>query len=393
MPRLEQWEIKKYWEIFRGLKPEKNKLNGDKLKPVFNNSHLAQDQLTKIWDLADIDVDGELDFEEFCIAMRLIFDLVNGNTTKVPYKLPDWLIPGSKRHLVEADQAVVSNVNNTGNSSGGESDTDDEYTLSSDFDWYISPTDKNSYEDVYNSSCDNYGRISFNSLDGLYKTLSKVPPTDISYAWNIVNPKQSETIDKDQCLVFLHILNQRSNGKRVPRSIPPSLRATFSKEVPEYDIDSHQGDLKLSSNSPAQTQDNEPKSFASSYVNKLGSSNNELVSNGTDFTGTEGTDWEEVKLRRELEDLEKLLKRAEFEKNNKSKDSKTSLLKYEFEQLLKYKEEQVKQMKSNIGGASDLNSVLSNIGSIEVHVNQLETFLQSKKDEFSQLNKQIESLK
>lgn len=393
MPRLEQWEIKKYWEIFRGLKPEKNKLNGDKLAPVFKNSHLAQEQLTKIWDLADIDVDGQLDFEEFCIAMRLIFDLVNGNTTSVPHKLPDWLIPGSKRHLVEADQAVVSKVNNL----GSESDTDDEYTLSSDFDWYISPTDKNSYEDVYNASCDNYGRITYDSLNGLYKTLTNVPPTDITYAWNIVNPKQSETIDKDQCLVFLHILNQRSNGKRVPRSVPPSLRATFSKEIPEYDPSSHQGDISTYSTSnsaaPAETIQKNKQSFASDYLNKLGTSSTAIVSSGTDFSETKGTDWEEVKLRRELEDLENLLKKAEAEKNNKGKDSKTSLLKYEFEQLYKYKEEQVKQMKSQAGGVSDLSSVISNIGSIEVQVNQLEAFLQSKKDEFSELNRQIESLR
>lgn len=392
MPRLEQWEIKKYWEIFRGLKPEKNKLNGDKLKPVFKNSHLAQEQLTKIWDLADIDVDGELDFEEFCIAMRLIFDLVNGNTSNVPYKLPDWLIPGSKRHLIEADQAITSKVNNT-SGSGGESDTDDEYTLSSDFDWYISPTDKSSYEDVYNASCDNYGRITYNSLDGLYKTLTKVPKTDISYAWNIVNPKQSETIDKDQCLVFLHILNQRSNGKRVPRSVPPSLRATFSKEIPEYDPSSHQGNLNISKKSDNDSTENKQQSFASDYLSKLGTSGKPLVSNGTDFSETKGTDWEEVKLRRELEDIENLLKRAENEKNNKGKDNKTGLLKYEFEQLLKYKQEQVKQMKSNNGGASDLNSVINNIGAIEVQVNQLESFLQAKKDEFSELNRQIESLK
>lgn len=387
MPRLEQWEIKKYWEIFRGLKPDHNKLNGEKVKPVFKNSHLGQDQLTKIWDLADIDVDGELDFEEFCIAMRLIFDLVNGNTVSVPHKLPDWLIPGSKRHLVQADEAIQSNVNLSSVNTGNESDTDEEYSLSSDFDWYISPTDKLSYEDVYDSSCDNYGRITYDSLDGLYKTLSKVPKTDISYAWNIVNPKQSETIDKDQCLVFLHILNQRSNGKRVPRSIPPSLRATFSKEIPDYDLNSHQTNINTST---AATVPETKQSFASQYLNKLGSSKNAIVSSGTDFTETEGTDWEEVKLRRELEDLEKLLTKAENEKNNKGKDDKLSLVKYEFEQLLKYKEEQVKQLKS---GSSDLSLVINNIGSVESQVNQLESFLESKKKEFSELNQQIEALK
>lgn len=386
MPKLEQWEIKKYWEIFRGLKPDDKKLTGEKLAPVFKNSRLEQDKLTKIWDLADIDVDGKLDFEEFCIAMRLIFDLVNGNTSSVPTKLPDWLIPGSKRHLIEADNAVSSKVNNV----SGESDTDDEYTLSSDFDWYISPTDKTSYEDVYNASCDTYGRITYNSLDGLYKSLPKVPVTDITYAWNIVNPKQSKTIDKDQCLVFLHILNQRSNGKRVPRSIPPSLRATFSKEIPEYDPSSHQADINI----PEPSKVPEAKqSFASDYLNKLGSNSNSLVSNGTDFTETEGTDWEEVKLRRELEDLEKLLKKAEDEKNNKGKDNKLDLIKYEFEQLSKYKEEQVKQASNKVGGGSSLNSVINNIEAIQSQVTQLEIFLQSKKNELTELNNQIESLK
>lgn len=386
MPKLEQWEIKKYWEIFRGLKPEQNKLDGDKLAPVFKNSRLEQDKLTKIWDLADIDADGQLDFEEFCIAMRLIFDLVNGNTNSVPSQLPGWLIPGSKRHLVEANDAVSTKVNNVGN----ESDTDDEYSLSSDFDWYISPTDKTAYEDVYNASCDAYGRITYNSLDGLYKTLSNVPKTDISYAWNIVNPKQSETIDKDQCLVFLHILNQRSNGKRVPRSIPPSLRATFSKEIPEYDVESHQTKIN---NPHVKSDTKQEQSFASSYFNKLGSTKQPLVSNGTDFTETKGTDWEEVKLRRELEDLEKLLKKAEYEKNNKGKDNKLDLIKYELEQLLKYKQEQVKQLNSSSSGANSLSSIINNIDSIGVQVSQLELFLQSKKDELTELNKQMESLK
>lgn len=385
MPKLEQWEIKKYWEIFRGLKPENNKLNGGKLAPVFKNSHLEQSKLTQIWDLADIDVDGQLDFEEFCIAMRLIFDLVNGNTSSVPSKLPSWLIPGSKRHLVEAENAVQTKVNNVGN----ESDTDDEYTLSSDFDWYISPTDKKSYEDAYNSSCDIYGRIKFDSLSGLYESLKSVPKTDISSAWNIVNPKQSETIDKDQCLVFLHILNQRSNGRRVPRSVPPSLRATFDKEIPEYDVQSKQSEISaLQSSGDASPQ----KSFASDYLNKLGSNGSQIVPSGTDFTETKGTDWEEVKLRRELEDLEKLLQKAEEAKNNKGKDTKLEMVRYEFEQLLKYKEEQVKQLNNTSGGSNSLNSVISNIKSIEVQVNQLEQFLQSKKDELSELNKQIEAL-
>jgi hypothetical protein len=136
MSRFEQWEINKYWEIFEGLNPIQGFLSGDKVATVLKNSQLSDDQLEKIWDLADVDSDGNLDFEEFCIAMRLIFDMINGNISQIPDSLPDWLIPASKAHLVTANNAVKYGGGSNQSSISYNDDDDDELGLSTDFDWY-----------------------------------------------------------------------------------------------------------------------------------------------------------------------------------------------------------------------------------------------------------------
>jgi len=101
--RIEQDEIDKYWEIFSTLSGGGTHLDGAQAAPVLKNSHLSDDKLERVWDLADVDNDGKLDFEEFCVAMRLIFDLING--VCLPSSLPPCLAARKQLSQYHVQQA------------------------------------------------------------------------------------------------------------------------------------------------------------------------------------------------------------------------------------------------------------------------------------------------
>ncbi|EDO19468.1 hypothetical protein Kpol_1002p118 [Vanderwaltozyma polyspora DSM 70294] len=366
MPKLEQFEIKKYWQIFSGLKPVENKVNHDQVLPILYNSKLDSSILNKIWFLADIDDDDNLDFEEFVICMRLIFDMVNKNIDKVPDELPDWLIPGSKAKLVK-ERKQRKQIENA----------DIPKVETPKIDWYISPEDKKSYENILSGiQTATDGSYSYSSTTLVLKSkFFNIGTSDFEKTWKLVNPKNFASIDKDPTLYFIHILRQRNDlGCNIPSELPKALLDSFSKERVTYDLNSNQSQVTRSSNVRSNTNMSQ-HTIEAIRMNEI----------------PRGNPNDAASLEIELNSLDAELNRI---RDEITRQEDTILIREQFEGLLSYKEQQYQKSKQSSMSPVKLNakSISDDLSNIEQQVGVLENYLADKKVELQQLESQIQSV-
>lgn len=85
----------RYDDLFRTLNPAGGFASGAAVRPVLERSGLPVDVLRQVWNLSDIDRDGQLDGDEFAVAMHLAREAAAGKA--IPPTLTVELTPPSKR--------------------------------------------------------------------------------------------------------------------------------------------------------------------------------------------------------------------------------------------------------------------------------------------------------
>lgn len=98
-PALPEWPVREkkaeYDVIFDSFGPVNGRLDGDKAKDALVATGLEMDALFAVWELADHGADGELDEEEFAVAMYLVDKIKSGE--ELPPALSPDMIPPSQR--------------------------------------------------------------------------------------------------------------------------------------------------------------------------------------------------------------------------------------------------------------------------------------------------------
>ena len=243
------------------------------------------------------------------------------------------------------------------------------------------------------------------SLQDLYDSLD-VPDTDIRSAWNLINPAAAQSIHKDACLAFLHILNNRHEGFRIPRTVPASLRASFERNQIDYQVGNAStaaANSRWATRADENTATGRKAKFGDQYLTRLGRSG--FKATGTDFSQAQKTeDWEEVRLKKQLADLEGRIQDIEAGAARRSgstagggkRDTKPALVKRELEQLLDYKRNEVRDLEDGTGKAKaggSLKSVSDDLQTVREQVESLESHLRQREQVLDQLRRDIDEAK
>ena len=107
-------------------------ITGDQAVGFFSNSRLPEEALAQIWDLADINSEGQLNRDEFAVAMYLIKQQRSKTTGRevLPQQLPPNLIPPSmRRQPVAPQQPTAPTFDNAANISAPKSASEDLFGL------------------------------------------------------------------------------------------------------------------------------------------------------------------------------------------------------------------------------------------------------------------------
>ncbi|KAJ1968820.1 endocytosis defective- protein [Dispira parvispora] len=347
-------EQAQYHSIFQNAGPVNGILSGENARAILVQSNLPFQHLEKVWNLSDMDQDGGLDFDEFCVAMKLVYSLLGGQLTQLPTQLPASMIPPSKTRL--GSSGVMPSPS---------SHTEGGYNMSSPrpqlgtMDWYIPPMERNSYENQFNQLNQGGDTVSMLYLNDFLRGLG-LPWDQVRQCWNLVDVRKSQVLNKEQFILLLHVVQSVLKGHPMPRSLPGSVDMIIKDSLKLADslrftsIPAAQSNVGGSGRSTGSGshgtgspglfgKNSRNVALADSYIAKLNSNytaKSTYPSSSTKDNSSAATILkEEQRLREELKSLESEVNRleAELETHTSATSTKsTSLVQEELEGFLQY---------------------------------------------------------
>ncbi|KAJ1916646.1 endocytosis defective- protein [Mycoemilia scoparia] len=440
-------DYQKYKQYFEMAAPANGKLSDQNAKNFLLKSQLPVHYLGQIWELSDMDRDGQLDLEEFCIAMKLVYSLLENKINGVPNVLPPTLVPQTKKHLIQGSVGSMSGANEQSGAGGGYLSpqvarspsaalSDVGSAGASSMNWFVPSNDRANYEQIFRQMTGGgtSSTVKMLPLDEYLHSFG-LPWNEIVHVWNMIDVRKYQELNKEQFVYFLHVINSCIKGARVPDNLPPAIRDKIYKAL-DLNSDSALGvsgsiNYTRRTGKPGITDSRKPGLYgeksgnvalADSYLSKLRNASTFESKAGSRYASSRVNEEERSRLQKELDKLDNELKDINIEISQveqqqqssynhldhpDSSDIQTTLR--ELEEFLEYKQtkkEKINQLISNpnspavaktfSGGGSiaeikqDIYDLQSHYSFLQGQTDALKSFIQNGRDELVRI--QLETI-
>ena len=232
---INPWERAKYEKLFQSLEPIDGYLPGNKVKGVLMDSKLPLKALGKIWDLADIDKDGQLNQHEFVVAMHLVYKALEKNA--VPDVLPVELIAIDSINSAEYNSKIQSSEPNSSESMFVNAPTTVSKGAGAN-EWVVSNEELKSSDKLFAQADEDLdGFVSGSEIKNVFiqSGLSQIILADI---WSLCDISQSGKLNNEQFALAMWLIKQKLNGMDLPskltsKMIPPSFKKHNAEHIIE----------------------------------------------------------------------------------------------------------------------------------------------------------------
>ncbi|KAJ1718724.1 endocytosis defective- protein, partial [Coemansia biformis] len=397
-------EQRLYQQHFLNANPIDGRLPGAAARANLMQSGLPTHQLGQIWELADIDRDGALDFDEYCIALKLVFSLLNRAIDGVPPELPPSLIPQSKyRHFTGNSGAsntspahIVSPQLSSPGASAGAGAFGHQPLSGGALEWYVPGADRARYQGLFAQHARGSPYVRMLDVDELLGSLG-IPRAAVTQAWALVDVRKYQQLNQEQFIYLMHVLGAHSRGVPLPGTLPSVVKDAIYSSL---SLDGGPGAAAASPGhgysrgKPATAADPRKPglygersgnvALADSYLSKLKSSSTFKNDAGSRYASPGKCAEEERQLRDELRDLDEQAEklRADYDRlgrDSRDEDPLGATLR-ELEELKAHKEREKRQAEESQPAAAGGGHASESVQDIKQSIFHLEghlSFLQS----------------
>ncbi|KAF9467785.1 hypothetical protein BDZ94DRAFT_1247709 [Collybia nuda] len=248
LPPFTLQDLKKFRRRFWECGPLNDLLDGDKARDCFLESKLSPEDLWQIWNVADTQKRGTLDFSDFALGMYLIQAIASGQLISVPSTFPKQIYekirslntsyPSPPPPLTKVPPPIPykPSVKSPAFPTPLQSPRAQSFFLNTaPIDgWDVSQeelSDANFHYDALKPDVSGYVE---GDLAAKFMLRFNLPPEDLAHIWDLADINNDNRLTRDEFAVATHLIKRRLSGAPLPFSlphslVPPSLRSTIKR--------------------------------------------------------------------------------------------------------------------------------------------------------------------